>query len=90
MRVTAPAKVYAFKLYPADPGDTRWMVYPGVIVPNLLADRRADRKGLLRGACRSALFRERGIATQRSIARDIIDRSRRFPEFTSAELTSSI
>jgi hypothetical protein len=38
---------------------------------SLLANRMADRKGLLRATFRLALFRELGIATQRSIARDI-------------------
>jgi hypothetical protein len=40
----------------------------------LLADRIADRKGLQRATCRWAPFRELGIATQRNIARDIIER----------------
>jgi hypothetical protein len=38
---------------------------------------------------RSALFRELGIATQRSIARDIIERSGRLPEHASAQLITS-
>jgi hypothetical protein len=46
----------------------------------LHADRIADRERLQLATCRSALFRELGIATQRSIARDIIERSGRFPE----------
>jgi hypothetical protein len=46
----------------------------------LIADRQADRTGAPRGLCRNALFRALSIATQRSIARDIIDRSGRLPE----------
>jgi hypothetical protein len=49
-----------------------WSTQAGKIL-SLLADRIADRKGLQRATCRSALFRELGIATQRSIARDIIE-----------------
>jgi hypothetical protein len=44
---------------------------------SLLADRIADHKGLQRATCRSALFRELGIAIQRSIVCDIIERSGR-------------
>jgi hypothetical protein len=49
-----------------------WSTQAGKIL-SLLADRIADRKGLQCATCRSALFRELGIATQRSIARDIIE-----------------
>jgi hypothetical protein len=38
--------------------------------------------------CRSALFRELCIATQLSIARDIIERSGRLPEHVSAQLST--
>jgi hypothetical protein len=62
-----------------------WSVQAGKI-SSLLADRIADRKVLQRATCRSALFRELGIATQRSIARDIIERSGRLPEQASAQL----
>jgi hypothetical protein len=48
----------------------------------------ADGKGLLRATCRSSLFGELGIATQRSIARDIIERSCRLPEHVSAQLNT--
>jgi hypothetical protein len=53
----------------------------------LLVDRIADRKGPQRATCRSALFCELGIATQRSIARGIIDQSGRLPEDVSAQLS---
>jgi hypothetical protein len=46
----------------------------------LIADRQADRTGVTRSFCRYALFRPLSVATQRSIARDIIDRSGRLPE----------
>jgi hypothetical protein len=49
-------------------------------VLSLLSDRIADRKWLQRATCRMTLFRELGIATQRSIARDIVERSGRLPE----------
>jgi hypothetical protein len=45
-------------------------------------------KVLQRATCRSALFRELGIATHRSIARDIIERSGRLPEHVSAQLST--
>jgi hypothetical protein len=64
-----------------------WSIQAGKIL-SLLADRIADRKGLQRATCRSALFPDLGIATQRSTARDIIERSRRLPEHVSAELSS--
>jgi hypothetical protein len=60
------------------------MVFPGGKVLSLLEDSIADRKELQRTTCRSALFRELGIATQRSIARDIMERSGRLPEHLSA------
>jgi hypothetical protein len=41
----------------------------------LIADRQADRTGAPRSLCRNALFRALSVATQRSIARDFIDRS---------------
>jgi hypothetical protein len=56
-----------------------WSTQAGKIL-SLLADRYAVRKGLQRATCHSALFRELCIATQRSIARDIIERSGRLPE----------
>jgi hypothetical protein len=62
-----------------------WSIQAGKIL-SLLANRIADRKGLQHATCRSALFRELGIATQRSIARDIIQRSGRLPEHASAQL----
>jgi hypothetical protein len=46
----------------------------------LIADRQADRTAAHRSLCRNALFRALSVATQRSIARDIIDRSDRLPE----------
>jgi hypothetical protein len=46
----------------------------------LIADRQADRSGAPRSLCRNALFRALSVATQRSIARDIIDRSGLLPE----------
>jgi hypothetical protein len=62
-----------------------WSIQAGKIL-SLLADRIADGKGLQRATCRPALFRELGIATQRSIARDIIERSGRLPEHAPAQL----
>jgi hypothetical protein len=41
-----------------------WSTQAGKML-SLLADRKADRKGLQSATCRSALFRELGIATQR-------------------------
>jgi hypothetical protein len=55
---------------------------------SLLADRIADRKGLQRATYRSALFRELGIATQRSIARNTMERNGRLPEHVSAQLST--
>jgi hypothetical protein len=52
---------------------------------SLLADRIADRKGLQRAICRSVLFGMLGMATQRSIARDIIERSGRNSEHVAAQ-----
>jgi hypothetical protein len=46
----------------------------------LIADRPADRTGAPRSLCRIALLRALSVATQRSIARDVIDRSSRLPE----------
>jgi hypothetical protein len=46
----------------------------------LIADCQADRTGAPRSLCRNALFRALSVATQRSIARDIIDRYGRLPE----------
>jgi hypothetical protein len=46
----------------------------------LIVDRQADRAGAHRAWCHNALFRALSITTQRSIARDIIDRSGRLPE----------
>jgi hypothetical protein len=46
----------------------------------LIANRQGDRTGAPRSLCRSALFRVLSVATQRSIAREIIDRSRQLPE----------
>jgi hypothetical protein len=64
-----------------------WSTQAGKILA-LLVDRIADRKGLQRATCRSALFRELGIATQRSIARDIVERSGRLPEHVSEQLST--
>jgi hypothetical protein len=61
------------------------VVYPGGKDTQPLADRIADRKGLQRATYRSALFRELGIATQRSTARDIVERSGRLPGNLSAQ-----
>jgi hypothetical protein len=72
------------RLYSAGEGEARWMVYPG----GQDTQPPADRKGLQRATCRSALFRELGIAIQRSIARDIIERSGRLPEHVSAQLST--
>jgi hypothetical protein len=47
----------------------------------LIADRQADRTGAPCSLCWNALFRALSVATQRSIARDIIDRSGRLPEY---------
>jgi hypothetical protein len=61
-----------------------WSIQAGKILSLLadrIADRIADRKGLQRATCR-----ELGIATQRSTARDIIERSGRLPEHASAQL----
>jgi hypothetical protein len=46
----------------------------------LIADRQADRTGAPCSLCRNALLRALSVATQRSIARDNIDRSGRLPE----------
>jgi hypothetical protein len=46
----------------------------------LIADRQADRIGALHSLSQNALFRAISVATQRSIARDIIDRAGRLPE----------
>jgi hypothetical protein len=46
----------------------------------LIADRQEDRTGAPRSMYRNALFRALPVATQRSIARDIIDWSGRLPE----------
>jgi hypothetical protein len=62
-----------------------WSTQAGNILSHR-ADRLADRKGLQRATCRSALFRELGIATQRSIAPDIIERSGMLPKHASAQL----
>jgi hypothetical protein len=47
---------------------------------SLIAARQADRTGSPRGLSRNALFRALSVATQRSIARDIINRAGRLPE----------
>jgi hypothetical protein len=64
-----------------------WSIQAGKILI-LLSERIADRKGIQRATCRSALFRELGIATQRSIARDIIERSGRLPKHALAQLVT--
>jgi hypothetical protein len=57
-----------------------------VKILSLRADHIEDRKGLQRATCRSALFRGLSIATRRSIARDIIERSGRLPAYVSENL----
>jgi hypothetical protein len=84
-RTTALVRGYIFPLAQETLG--RRSVSAGMIL-GLLADHIADRKGLQRATCRSAIFRELGIATQRSIARDIIERSVRIPEDVSAQLST--
>jgi hypothetical protein len=46
----------------------------------LIADRQADRTRAPRSLCRNALCRALSVATKRTIAMDIIDRSGRLPE----------
>jgi hypothetical protein len=46
----------------------------------IIADLQADCTGAPRSLCRNALFRALSVATQRSIARDIIDQSGRLLE----------
>jgi hypothetical protein len=58
------------------------------LLADRIADRIVDRKRFQRATCRSALFRELGIATQRSKARDTIERAGRLPEHFSAQLTT--
>jgi hypothetical protein len=48
-----------------------------------LAERITHRRGLLRATCHSVFFSEIGVATQASIACDIIERSGRYPEHLS-------
>jgi hypothetical protein len=64
-----------------------WSIEAGIRL-SLLAVCIADCKRLLGATCRSSLFHELGIATQRSMARDIIELSRRPPEHVSAQLTT--
>jgi hypothetical protein len=46
----------------------------------LIVGRQADRTGAPRSSCWITLFRALSVATQRSIAQDVIDRSGRLPE----------
>jgi hypothetical protein len=42
---------------------------------SLISDRHADRIGAPHSPCRNGIFQTLSVATQRSIARDIIDRA---------------
>jgi hypothetical protein len=64
-----------------------WSIQPE---NTLILDRIAACKELQRATCRSAVFREIGIATQRSIARETSERSGKLPEHVLAQLTTEL
>jgi hypothetical protein len=84
MRTTALVRRYAlFPLSQETVGG--WSIQAGNKL-SCIADGVTERKGLIRTTCSSSLVGEIGIATQRSIAREIIARSGRLPEHVSAQL----